>query len=97
MELLGAFPLGEYVPSLAWIGRLRGLDKKVEDIHNEMDGFLEKVVQEHVDAVEPKSDFVDILLSTQRDKTTTFELDRSDLKTLVLVKQSQFIFFYVLI
>ncbi|KAJ0260149.1 hypothetical protein HA466_0063960 [Hirschfeldia incana] len=84
MELLGAFPLGEYIPSLAWIDRLRGLDKKIEEIHNEIDGFLEKVVQEHVDADEPKSDFVDILLSTQRDKTTTFELDRSGLKILVL-------------
>ncbi|ESQ56100.1 hypothetical protein EUTSA_v10024976mg [Eutrema salsugineum] len=84
-ELLGAFPLGEFIPVLAWIDRIRGLDKKVEKVNDEIDVFLEKVVQEHEDhSDEEMSAFVDILLSTQKDKTTQFELDRKGLKILLV-------------
>ena len=85
-ELLGTYPLGEFVPSLAWIDWIQGLDKKVEKVNEEIDVFLEKVVQEHEDADQDMSAFVDILLSTQKDKTTPFELDRAGLKILLVVK-----------
>ncbi|KAF3548997.1 hypothetical protein DY000_02009625 [Brassica cretica] len=85
MEILGAFPIGEYIPSLAWVTKVRGFDRKVDKLKNEIDSFLEKVVQEHVDADEDQLNFVDILLSTQRDKTTPFELDKTSLKTLLLI------------
>lgn len=88
MEIVGAFPFGEYIPSLAWVDKVRGFDRKVDKLNNEIDRFLEKVVQEHVDADEGRSNFVGILLSTQRDKTTPFQLDRTSLKNLLLVKQS---------
>nr|QWK52217.1 cytochrome P450 71A49 [Isatis tinctoria] len=85
MELLGAFPLGDFIPMLAWIEKIRGLDNKVEEVYNEIDGFLERAVQEHVIcADEERSDFLYILLSVQRDKTTPFEFDRSDLKLVLL-------------
>ncbi|KAG2318448.1 hypothetical protein Bca52824_011661 [Brassica carinata] len=84
MEIVGAFPFGEYFPSLAWVDKVRGFDRKVDKLNNEIDRFLEKVVQEHVDADEGRSNFVGILLSTQRDKTTPFELDRTSLKNLLL-------------
>ena len=54
--------------------KVRGFDRKVDKLKNEIDSFLEKVVQEHVDANEDQLNFVDTLLSTQRDKTTPFEL-----------------------
>ncbi|KFK31263.1 hypothetical protein AALP_AA6G089700 [Arabis alpina] len=31
MELIGEFPIGEYVPWLAWLDRVRGFSNKVED------------------------------------------------------------------
>ncbi|KAL0874185.1 hypothetical protein Bca101_023890 [Brassica carinata] len=83
-ELLGTYPLGEFVPSLAWIDWIQGLDKKVEKVNKEIDVFLEKVVQEHEDTDQDMSDFADILLSTQKDKTTPFELDRAGLKILLV-------------
>ncbi|XP_010421801.1 PREDICTED: cytochrome P450 71A20-like isoform X1 [Camelina sativa] len=83
MELFGAFPLGEYIPSLAWIDRVRGLDNKVKEVNNQIDGFLERVVQEHEDADKFKSSFFSILLMVQRDKTAQFELDRSGLKIML--------------
>ncbi|XP_010469468.1 PREDICTED: cytochrome P450 71A20-like [Camelina sativa] len=84
MELMGAFPIGEYIPSLAWIDKIRGFDKKVETVKNEIRSFLEKVVEEHVDAEENRSDFTDMLLSIQKDKTTPIKLDRTALKNLLL-------------
>ncbi|CAA7022976.1 unnamed protein product [Microthlaspi erraticum] len=87
MELLGTFPVGEYIPSLAWIDRICNLDGKVKDAINKSDSFLERVVQEHeVDdgAHKERSDFVDILLSVQKDKTMGFEFNRSDLKIILL-------------
>ncbi|CAN7024818.1 unnamed protein product [Brassica rapa subsp. trilocularis] len=35
MELVGAFPLGDFIPKLAWVERIRGLDKKVEEVYKE--------------------------------------------------------------
>ncbi|XP_010421803.1 PREDICTED: indoleacetaldoxime dehydratase-like [Camelina sativa] len=84
MELMGAFPIGEYIPSLAWIDKIRGFDKKVETVKNEIRSFLEKVVEEHVDADENISDFTDMLLSIQKDKSTPIKLDRTALKNLLL-------------
>ncbi|XP_009130004.1 cytochrome P450 71A14-like [Brassica rapa] len=84
VELMGAFPLGDFIPVLSWIDRIRGLDKKVEEVCNEFDVFMEKLVQEHEDADEDRSDFLYILLSLQRDKTTPIELDRRDLKLILL-------------
>lgn len=97
IELLGVFPLGEYIPSLAWIDRIRGFDKNLEEVNKEIDGFMEKVVEEHIDAKENTSDFVDTLLSIQRDKTTSFELDRNGLKNLLKVKQSPIVFSFFLL
>ncbi|KAF8097107.1 hypothetical protein N665_0294s0013 [Sinapis alba] len=84
IELMGAFPLSDFIPVLSWIDRIRGLDDKVEEVYNELDVFLEKLVQEHEDTDEDRSDFLYILLSLQRDKTTPIELDRSDLKLILL-------------
>ncbi|CAA7023287.1 unnamed protein product [Microthlaspi erraticum] len=35
MELLGAFPIGDFIPVLAWIDRIRGLDSKVDHVLKE--------------------------------------------------------------
>ncbi|KAL0738211.1 hypothetical protein Bca4012_014421 [Brassica carinata] len=47
MELLGAFPVGDYIPCLAWIDKVRGLDRKMEEVSKTFVEFLERVVQEH--------------------------------------------------
>ncbi|CAA7020918.1 unnamed protein product [Microthlaspi erraticum] len=84
-EVLGTFPIGDYIPSLAWIDTIRNLDGKVEEVSKAFDDFLEKVVQEHdLDADIKRSDFVDTLLSIQRDKMTPFAFDKSDIKLIIL-------------
>ncbi|CAH8346081.1 unnamed protein product [Eruca vesicaria subsp. sativa] len=86
MELLGAFPVRDYIPSLAWIDKVRGLDRKMEEVSKTFVEFLERVVQEHVNKGENKeaSDFVDMLLRIQREKKNGFELHRSDIRLIIL-------------
>ncbi|ANM67588.1 cytochrome P450, family 71, subfamily A, polypeptide 27 [Arabidopsis thaliana] len=79
-EFFGKFFFGDFIPSLAWIDWISGIDDKMKDINNKLDCFLDSMVQEHVDAdhKEP-SDFIDMLLLIQKDKTKRFKFDRSDL------------------
>ncbi|CAH8390873.1 unnamed protein product [Eruca vesicaria subsp. sativa] len=84
-RVFGTFPVAEYIPSLAWIDWIRRLDGKAEEVSRTFDDFLEKVVQEHdVDADNKRSGFVETLLSIQREKTTPFFFDRSDIKLIIM-------------
>ncbi|KAK9757229.1 hypothetical protein RND81_01G150000 [Saponaria officinalis] len=96
VELLGTFTVGNFIPWLAWIDRVNGLDKKVSKLATEFDQFLEGIVQEHVDRLttggngevaekaERVNDFVDVLLKVQMDNTVGFPIDRDSIKALIL-------------
>ncbi|ESQ45731.1 hypothetical protein EUTSA_v10010383mg [Eutrema salsugineum] len=86
-RLLGTFSVGTYVPWLAWIDWIRGLDGQLQKTGNDFDEFLERVVQDHVDEDGDRNDFVDVLLAVQRDKSVGFEIDRLSIKAIVLVKE----------
>ncbi|XP_010435288.1 PREDICTED: cytochrome P450 71A20 [Camelina sativa] len=82
--LTGEFPIGEYIPSLSWIDRFRGIDHKMEEVDKRFDDFLERVVKEHEDAdKETTSDLVDKLLTIQSDKTGQFKLEKDALKLII--------------
>ncbi|CAN7081333.1 unnamed protein product [Brassica oleracea var. botrytis] len=84
-RVFGSFPVAEYIPSLAWIDWIRRLDGKAEEVSKTFDDFLEKVVQEHdLDVDKKRSGFVDTLLSIQREQTTPFVFDRSNIKLIIL-------------
>lgn len=96
-EFFGKFFFGDFIPSLAWIDWISGIDDKMKDINNKLDCFLDSMVQEHVDAdhKEP-SDFIDMLLLIQKDKTKRFKFDRSDLILILKVTQAtpfRFVYF----
>ncbi|KAF3601846.1 hypothetical protein F2Q69_00035760 [Brassica cretica] len=67
MRQLGTFTFGSYVPSLAWIDWICGLERKLEKTANDFDTLLEKIVQDHEDGAGDKADFADVLLGVQRD------------------------------
>ncbi|XP_057774840.1 cytochrome P450 736A117-like [Salvia miltiorrhiza] len=46
MELLGSIDVGDFIPWLAWIGRLNGFDRKLDRVAKGMDQVLESVFQE---------------------------------------------------
>ncbi|XP_074585586.1 cytochrome P450 736A117-like [Curcuma longa] len=68
-EVMGLFPVRDYIPWLAWIDWLSGLDGRARKIGLELDALFEKVIAEHrrrkltakINADD--MDLVDILLS----------------------------------
>ncbi|XP_047938521.1 cytochrome P450 71A6-like [Salvia hispanica] len=87
--LLSIVPLWEYIPCLSWTRRFDGLDKRVERVAEEMDKFLESVLQEHRvrDRREGDGgdlDFVDILLDFQRENATRSPIEDDSIKGIVL-------------
>ncbi|MFS7958904.1 putative cytochrome P450 [Helianthus anomalus] len=87
MESLGGFSVGSYIPSLRWVDRLSGLERRADQVAKEFDEFLEDVLDEHVnknmDNVEAR-DLVDILLEFQRDNVKGFRLERDMIKALIV-------------
>ncbi|KNA16969.1 hypothetical protein SOVF_084440 isoform C [Spinacia oleracea] len=98
MELLLVFSLGEFIPLLSWVDRVRGLDSRVENVAKKLDEFLETVVQDHQSpqksskkSLSSESDddgnngknFVDILLEYQRENKDALEMD--SIKAVLLV------------
>ncbi|KAL9228375.1 hypothetical protein vseg_003964 [Gypsophila vaccaria] len=93
-DLLGGFSVGDFIPWLSWLDRLSGVSKKVDKIREEIDSFLEEIIEEHVaknncDGVgkireENKKDFVDVLLEAQRGDGSGLCFDRECVKALML-------------
>ncbi|CAL9235008.1 unnamed protein product [Arabidopsis halleri] len=84
MELLGEFPIGDYVPVLAWIDRINGFNARIKEVSQGFSDLMNKVVQEHLEAGNHKEDFVDILLSIENEKSIGFQAQRNDIKFMIL-------------
>lgn len=90
MLVMSRIHIGDYIPWLAWIARLNGLDAKFDDLAKRFDEFLEIVVQEHMDEFdgltknEDQKDLVDVLLCLQADSP----IDRVSIKAVILVINS---------
>ncbi|CAM0880506.1 unnamed protein product [Alopecurus aequalis] len=72
-QLLGTPTVGEFVPWLAWLDTLTGLNAKATRTFQELDGLLERVIADHrqrhlagrrlvEDGEDDQRDFVDVLL-----------------------------------
>ncbi|KAK9995622.1 hypothetical protein SO802_020308 [Lithocarpus litseifolius] len=98
-ELLGAINVGDYIPSLAWLNCVNGLDAKAEKVAKQFDDFLERVIDEHINCQkkvdhnhgisqenENQKDFVDILLWIQEETVIGFPIDRVSIKALILFR-----------
>ncbi|KAK1363184.1 Psoralen synthase [Heracleum sosnowskyi] len=90
-DLLSYFSsIGNYIPSLFWVDWLKGLKWKVERVANEVDAFLERVVEDHQSSIASDNsytnkDFVSILLEIQTQKTDTgFSMDKDCIKAVIL-------------
>ncbi|KAG9447228.1 hypothetical protein H6P81_013356 [Aristolochia fimbriata] len=90
--LLGTIHIGDIFPSLAWIGRLNGLDSRLKKNFQLMDKFLEQVIEEHMAEDRKNSpaqygtqvDLVDILLEIQMDGSMGVPLDKDNIKAVIL-------------
>ena len=89
-ELLGSFYVGDFIPSLAWIGRLCGLVERAEKNSREWDDLLEGIIKDHEDGKRETvdgnvKDFVDVLLRVQKDTSFGLPLTKDHIKALILV------------
>ncbi|KAL3512701.1 hypothetical protein ACH5RR_025418 [Cinchona calisaya] len=95
VELMGIFDIGDYIPWLAWVNRYNGLDAKVEKSVKLTDGFLDDVIEEHMERSKREdksdettkarsSDLVDILLEIQNENLIGFPLERDAMKAIIL-------------
>ncbi|XP_068669334.1 cytochrome P450 71A1-like [Aristolochia californica] len=69
--LLTAFFFTDYLPQLAWVDVLTGLNGRLQKNFAELDSFYEKVMEEHLDPKRPtpeQEDLVDVLLRLQREQ-----------------------------
>ncbi|KAK9949405.1 hypothetical protein M0R45_004929 [Rubus argutus] len=92
-ELLGRLNIGDFIPWLAWLSRVTGLNAKLDKVAKELDDFLDKVIQEHIDhgskstgedRNEEQRDFVDVLLEIQKGNSLALPLDILSIKALIL-------------
>ncbi|KAK9939933.1 hypothetical protein M0R45_016613 [Rubus argutus] len=92
-ELLGSLNIGDFIPWLAWLSRVNGLNAKLDKVAKQFDDFLDRVIQEHVDhgskstgddRNEEQRDFVDVLLEIQKRNSLGFHLDIVSIKALIL-------------
>ncbi|CAI0557637.1 unnamed protein product [Linum tenue] len=91
MELLGAFSVGDFIPSLSWVNRLTGFDARVDRVASQFDELLEGAVEKQTTDVEGGGDdddsqapFIDVLLRLQKDSSEAFRLDREGIKAVIL-------------
>ncbi|KAI3454388.1 hypothetical protein Pfo_011051 [Paulownia fortunei] len=86
-HLVGEFNVADYFPGLAWINKFNGVDKRLNKNFRDLDGFFDKVIQQHVDPMRPNSDgedIVDVLLRIQKDSNQTIPLKDEQLKGVIL-------------
>ncbi|KAL0417246.1 UNVERIFIED_CONTAM: cytochrome [Sesamum latifolium] len=96
LQLVGSVSIGEFIPCLSWINRVNGFDNRVDKVAEEVDAFLEMVIQEHLNeelqscgAADPDQDerrenFVDILLNIYKDNNTGVSIDKDSIKAIIL-------------
>ncbi|XP_021742026.1 cytochrome P450 71A1-like [Chenopodium quinoa] len=80
MKLLGTFFLGDFVPCLSLIDRVKGLEGRLEKVAQELDAFVHKVIKEHQFHLSTNKsivsdNFVDILLRVHMDNKHDMSLD----------------------
>ncbi|KAJ9163818.1 hypothetical protein P3X46_023447 [Hevea brasiliensis] len=84
------FSFGDTFPLLGWMDYLTGLIPRLKLSFREMDAFLDQVIEEHriLESDDPhhlaKKDFVDILLSLQKNCTLDFQLTPDKLKAVLM-------------
>ncbi|KAM1397689.1 hypothetical protein ACFX2I_015235 [Malus domestica] len=89
-ELLGTTNIGDYIPWLSWLSRVNGLEAKLDKVAKQFDGFIDRVIQEHMNCSskigdDDQKDFVDVLLSIQKENLAgRFPFDIVTIKALIL-------------
>ncbi|KAG2298318.1 hypothetical protein Bca52824_034790 [Brassica carinata] len=93
-KLFGAFNIADFIPFLGWFD-LQGINKRLVKARNDLDGFIDEVIDEHMKKretvyVDEDTDMVDDLLALYSEDSSTHcnknavKLTRDNIKALVM-------------
>ncbi|XP_039137863.1 cytochrome P450 71A1-like [Dioscorea cayenensis subsp. rotundata] len=85
--LLSGFNLEDYFPSLGWLSSILGLDERAKRNSSKWDAVLNQIIQEHAignEEIVKDDDFVDILLSLQKDPNMEITITDGHIKALLV-------------
>ncbi|KAG8378730.1 hypothetical protein BUALT_Bualt07G0015600 [Buddleja alternifolia] len=86
-HLVGEFNIADCFPRMAWLNKFNGVERKLDKNFRDLDEFLDKVINEHVDAKRTErdhEDLIDVLLRIQKDPDQTFTLNNEQLKGVII-------------
>lgn len=86
--------VGQYIPWLSWVDRLRGINVRTKKVAKKFDEFLEGVIEERLHmngctdfktgTAEQGKYLIDILLDKQKEASDSFHIDRDTVKAILL-------------
>ncbi|KAI7737854.1 hypothetical protein M8C21_006863 [Ambrosia artemisiifolia] len=86
--LAGGFQIGDFFPSLGFIAKLTGMNKRLEECFGELNVILDKTIQNHIDQrklEKPQREcFIDVLLRLQEDGDLETPLTTDNIKSVLL-------------
>ncbi|XP_022978478.1 cytochrome P450 CYP736A12-like [Cucurbita maxima] len=85
MHLAATPNMGDFIPQIAALD-LQGLDRRSKAISKIFDGFLERIVDDHLESKHENKtkDFVDVMLDIMNSKETEYQIERSNIKAIIL-------------
>ncbi|PIA50863.1 hypothetical protein AQUCO_01200264v1 [Aquilegia coerulea] len=89
MYFVSVFNVEDFIPWLFWVNIVNGLNARAVKTYNEMDEFLEKVIQEHIQSRKKDKkgveDFVDVLLELEQNGSMGgVPFDNGNIKAIIL-------------
>ncbi|XP_057854654.2 cytochrome P450 750A1-like [Cryptomeria japonica] len=90
-SMIGAFNIGDFIPSISWIDELSGVKGKMKKAHNFFDRVVGKIIDEHIeerrrrgnqDQKNHTKDLVDILLEMAQNESDS-KITREHIKATV--------------
>ncbi|XP_077229416.1 cytochrome P450 71AU50-like [Tasmannia lanceolata] len=85
LELTAAFNIADYIPYFGAFD-LQGLSRRMKAVSKVLDNFLEKIIDEHMQVGDRRNhkDFMDVMLSLMESKESEFQVDRTNIKAILL-------------
>ncbi|XP_057807040.1 cytochrome P450 71AU50-like [Salvia miltiorrhiza] len=83
LEITAQFNLADYFPYIGGLD-LHGLNRRMKRLSNVFDGFLEKIMEDHLQKKQQSHDFVDTMMAIMDSGEAGFEFDRTHIKAVLL-------------
>ncbi|KAL0344933.1 UNVERIFIED_CONTAM: cytochrome [Sesamum radiatum] len=83
----GGFFMSDYIPSLGWVDKLKGMISRLEKIYKDLDEFYQELIDQHLDPNRPKPenpDLLDLLIQIKEENSCSIELTWNHIKAILM-------------